>query len=63
LRTKIVVWRWKANILNYVGRDDVIGIWIPTVLKNDDPSLSGRDGYVGFKVEMIKEEGKDAILL
>ncbi len=42
-----IVWKWKANVLSYIGKEGVVGVWVPTGL-NDDHSLAGRDGYVGY---------------
>ena len=42
-----IVWKWKANARNYIGKEGVVGVWIPPGLK-DDHSPVGRDGYVGY---------------
>ena len=49
-----IIWRWKTNLGEYVGRKDVVGIQLPTIWKKDY-SLFGRDGWVGF----VEEDKKD----
>jgi hypothetical protein len=50
---RIIVWKWKANAVNYIGKEGVVGVWIPTAWE-DDHSLLGRDGYVGY-VESVSK--------
>jgi hypothetical protein len=51
---RIIVWKWKANAVNYIGKEGVVGVWIPAVWMGDDQSLLGRDGYVGY-VESVSK--------
>lgn len=48
---KRIVWKWKADIVDYIGKPGVVGIWLASVFPNDT-CLIGRDGYVGFEEEV-----------
>ena len=43
----IIVWKWKANINDYVGLPPVVRV-CPTPWKKEDWILTGRDGWVGY---------------
>lgn len=49
---RVIVWKWKAHAMSYMGKDGVVGVWIPPGLMDDDSPV-GRDGYVGY-IESIK---------
>ena len=48
-----IIWKWKANIEDYIGRPGVVGVRVSIAFPKD-PSLFGRDGYVGY------DEGGDS---
>jgi hypothetical protein len=58
--TKIfTVWKWKANIQEYVGKPGIVGVRVCTPF-HKDPSIFGRDGWVG--VEEVWEEDHNGTL-
>ena len=42
-----IVWKWKSNILKYIGKPGVYEVRVSVPFKRDN-SLQGRDGWVGF---------------
>ncbi len=41
-----IIWRWKADIMLYVGRPGIVDVkFVPF---HKDPAIFGRDGWVGF---------------
>lgn len=54
----LIVWRWKKDVSQYIGKGGVAGISVqqyPGQDGNLDTTLFGRDGYVGFEYESLDE--------
>ena len=45
-----IIWRWRANVIDYIGLLGVVGIGLNGWKKNDW-ILAGRDGWVAYLEE------------
>jgi len=54
---KTIVWKWKANILEFIGKPGVLRVLPPVdFLHPKDPSLVGRDGWVAYEEDSGGED-------
>lgn len=54
-KTIRTVWRWKANVQDYINQPNVVGVYVAVAEPSEYQCLVGRSGYVGF-IETVPDK-------